>query len=230
MNLVIHSHKVFALVESNQKNPIRYHILHKVGQTYTDQSGEFKCKDYMNDIVAKYNGINLCPYGMDFNKIKVNRNGVHLLLTKLVYKDQLGAKLKLLSESAEEDGLPPLKITDVPQGFVIFIDKKYFVSTYVISYLMSCIRICHSDEVVTSIYSMVDQDRTIVYNQDNPFGYQRALIAKNGFLNPCVSFSYLGKTKDDAFIRKYAKDNICSFHGLGIQAIAQTLVCEGVWK
>ena len=234
MNIVLAKYKLHDLTESSQTNPIRYHILHRVDDTYTDQSGEFKCKDYMNDIVAKYQGININPYGMDFAKIKVNDEGVYLLLTKLKHVDNLQAGLSMISTQTEKDGYPALQTTPVKEGIVLFIDKAYFVSTYVISFLMSCVRLVHSETTYESVEQLVTTERKSYdahgNSQDNPFGFYSKQMAKNMFKNPCISFTYLGPDKDDAYIRNFTQNYHTSFHGLGIQSVVGCLICNGVWK
>lgn len=229
MKIETHSHKLFDLTESSQSNPIRYNILYKEGNTYTDQSGEFKCKDYMNDVVAKYHGMDLSVYGMDFASIKLNGEGVYLLLSKLKYKGNLQAGLALISEQAVGDGLPPLVVTPVDVRLVVFIDRAYFASTYLISYLMSCIRLCHSEEAVTSIPDMVEKSRN-GYAEDNPFSHYRKQIAKNGFKNPCLYFTYIGAGKNEDQIRKWISNYQVGLHNNGVKSISNLLNAAGVWK
>ena len=140
----------------------------------------------------------------------------------------------MLGTQAEKDGYPALQTTPVKEGVVVFIDKAYFVSTYVISFLMSCIRMAHSETVYESVEQLVVMERkgydAYGIYVDNPFGYYGKQMAKNMFKNPCISFTYLGLDKDDDYIRRFAQNHHTSFHGLGVQAIAGALVCNGVWK
>ena len=56
---------VYHYSEAPQSNPLRWQLYYREENTFTPQTGQFRCKDYLNDVCAKYNGKNEASYAME---------------------------------------------------------------------------------------------------------------------------------------------------------------------
>src|SRR5215217_7220298 len=74
----------YALSEVGQTNPLRWVVLHRTDEeTFVAQTTGFKCKDYFNDLVAKYHGHELSIYGFSTAKVEVNEEGLYVQLKNI---------------------------------------------------------------------------------------------------------------------------------------------------
>jgi len=218
------AHLPFKLNETGQINPLRWSILYlEEDGSYENQTGEFKCKDYFNDVVAKYNGFVLNVHGMNFEHIKLNTEGVYVRLSRLKWHAQLKANLQLIRDNAVENGLPPLNFSQDGAHILIFIPKVFFSSTYQISYLTYLIRMAHCDKVFTSIRSLVEANP---YTQvDNPLGRWREHVLRHGYKPAFGGWTFLG---DSVQVTQENKTKwMYCIHNAGCQATLTMLNIAG---
>jgi hypothetical protein len=137
--------KDYFLTESPQNNPLRWVLLFRKDDTLVPQTAEFRCKDYLNDLVAKYHGQVFKVYGFDTEKININEEGCYFLLKNIVNEDKFISNISnVINAEVEED--KELLIEDLrEQGLVIFIPKYFFSNTYLISLVSYLIRVCNNN-------------------------------------------------------------------------------------
>jgi len=185
----------FDLSEANQSNSLRWSILYKEADgSFTDQTGLFKCKDYFNDVVAKYHGVEIKVYGFDTVPMSLNEEGVWVLLSQLKYTDNLMPHLAMLAEKAVQDGLDPFSFERQENDILLFVPRCYFDSTYRISFLTGMIRIAHSEGRFNSLAELYEKypERS----RDKPFyHFQDAALLENGFKSPIDGWMFHGKDK-----------------------------------
>ena len=172
--------------EIDQPNPLRWEILFlDEDQVFKPQTAKFKCKDFLNDYVAKLTGgKDIAIYGMDTSTVKINDNGMWIRLSNIkgqelfinninrVVNEKLQAELGL-SISCES-----LKANKV----LMFIPKGVFINTYLISQVAWLIRLCNYGVELKSWEEAIDHaitgpDRAIQYSGKN-------LMKKWGFKVP----------------------------------------------
>ena len=134
--------------EIEQLNPLRWEILFKNADgVFEPQTAKFKCKDFFNDIVAKYNGHNLTIYGMDTSSIKLNEEGVYVRLKNL-FRDN-----PYFIENLQRIVIDPVKQelgaeiwfkkVNTTVG-LLFLPREVFKNTYIISLVTYLIRCCNN--------------------------------------------------------------------------------------
>lgn len=138
--------------EIDQPNPIRWQILYRQSEDRTvfeKQSGKIKCRDFFNDIVAKYNGH---PpgyiYGFNADNLKLNEEGMYFYLTNLQDKFESNIVNKVNTILVNDDS-PPLEIQMLgDKAALLLIPRHYFSSTYQISLVTLMIRVSNYGEEV----------------------------------------------------------------------------------
>ena len=198
MIINVGAHLPFPLLEIGQINPLRWNILFKEEDgSFTSQTGVFKCKDYLNDAVAWYNGVKVAVYGMNFNNIKLNEEGVYLHLTGLNYKKALLNNLEIISKEGEANGLPALSFEGEAKNILLFVPREYFRNTYTISFLSYCIRISHCGKLFTAFEDVIANEA--YKDVDNPFRKYYSKVMASKFQAPikASAWTYLGKTMED---------------------------------
>lgn len=184
------------LSEAGQNNPLRWNLLFRTSEegVYESQTGIFKCKDYFNDIVAKYQGLSFHAHGLDTTNIQLNEEGTPIELSSLSYTDQLLSNLQVISNEAEKFELPPLPFKANGKDVLLFIPREYYKSTYIISFLTYCIRISHCPTIFSSFDDLV---KNVDWRAlDNPFGRHYDKIMAERFEPPIkghTGWEYLGK-------------------------------------
>ena len=130
-----------------QANPLRWLVMFQNEEgKFVQQTLPFKCKDYFNDFVAKYQGHAFKQYGMPCGSVKVNTYGMWLLLTNIT--DQFIGNIerainpKLEAETGHK--LNPVKVEDKPDHVLVLLPRSLFDSTYTMSYLTLIIRACNA--------------------------------------------------------------------------------------
>lgn len=134
--------------EVGQTNPLRWKTLFREkDNTFIDQSGWVKCKDFYNDTVAFFKeGSVFSIYGYE-NKIKKNDEGVYFLLRYVkdratFHKNLAVMNSRLLKDlgcvvTAEDND------TQTQDEVVILIPTELWESTYRISMVTMVIRLCN---------------------------------------------------------------------------------------
>lgn len=210
--------------EVGQTNPLRFVCLYKDGDSFSEQSKEFKCKDFFNEIVAKYHGHLLGCYGFTADSIKTNDEGVWVELRHIVNQEVYQANIKLVNALIARDGLPQLELLPYKKGFVCLLPRQFFSDTYLVSLLTYLMRVSNVGEVVADATFMEHPTKPI----DNPFSGVYAKVIKRGFKtpeNPANSYYYYGKDHD------YKKvPQVYNVHNCGVNQWTSMLMAEGLYK
>ena len=179
--------------EVGQTNKLRWiNCFREQDGTFSHESLVWKCKDFLNEIVRKYQGQDSSIYGYNAGSMRVNEEGVwHRLLfihDIEVFKKNLGSISKL-------PGYVPLEIydceqapQDTKQGLMVLIPKYYFENTYRISVLTYIMRICNVDKVIEDFINHPTK------SIDNTSPKHHDAIIKRGFVEPVKGYwYYVGK-------------------------------------
>ena len=181
--------------EVPQTNPLRWvNLFRNEDGSFTHTSKRWKCKDFMNEIVRKFQGQNSQIYGFNSQDIATNEDGVWLRLLHLVNKDAFIKNLRSINSWASKCGYPPVDLEDLPSAeeVIIRIPRKYFENTYSISFLTYFIRVANVDEVVQ------DWAKHPTKNIDCPFESHWDTALKQGFAPPVEGYwYYMGKKYTD---------------------------------
>jgi hypothetical protein len=198
MNIVIKAYKGphTSYAEVGQTNPLRWECLYKESEgVFSKQSKLWKCKDFLNEIVAKYHGHLLGCYGFTADSVQTNEEGVYVLLTNIVDKDVYRQNIGSINSLAAAQGFPTIELIDADEGFVCLLPRKYFETTYPVSLLTYLMRVANTGTVVTDALWLEHPTKSI----DNPFASVYAEVMKQGFKTPDNvgnSYYYYGKSHD----------------------------------
>lgn len=213
-----------AYSEVGQTNSLRFVCLYKDGETFSEQSKEFKCKDFFNEIVAKYHGHILGCYGFTAESIKTNDEGVWVELRHITDTKVYQENIKLVNALIERDGLPPLELLPYKNGFVCLLPRPFFDNTYLISFLTYLMRVSNVGEVIKDPTFMEHPTKPI----DSPFSSVYAKVIKRGFKtpeNPGNSYYYYGKNNNYK-----VKPQVYNVHNCGVAQWTSLLMAEGLYK
>lgn len=144
----------FDYSEVSQINPIRWEICYFNGTSMKVQTGKFKCKDFFNDVVAKYHGTYFRIYGFDNEKLKLNDEGVYVRVTGIVNFAQFAENIELVINSVVEDKITVKKY--YRKGALLFIPRWFFENTYKISLVTLLIRLCNYGVVYNSLEEAIN--------------------------------------------------------------------------
>lgn len=130
--------------EAPQANPLRWQVFHREEDVFTPQTGRFMCKDYLNDVVARYYDTRVIAYGLDNNTMKLNDDGVWLRLYNVKHPEVLMHNIACCIN--EENPDHPLTMEMVDDTMLVFVPRYYFKQTYLISLVSYIIRISNGDK------------------------------------------------------------------------------------
>lgn len=208
-------HLPFHLNESAQVNSLRWNILYKQKDgSFENQSGVFKCKDYFNDVVALKMGLKFIVHGFDNSRIKLNEEGMYILLTNLTTPKELLNNIKLISSEAERCGYPNIPVSEENKDLVLFIDNRYLESTYIISWLTYIIRIAHCGKAYETYEEFSNNCPT--KDIDNPMGKYQNIAFEQSFKQPTDGWFYLGKKYNEGVIAANAQGYAYAIHNNGV--------------
>lgn len=169
--------------EVEQKNPLRWRIMHRVKDTMVSQSHLIKCKDFFNDVVAWHMAKKEFSIYRFSNKIKFNRNGVWIHLTKIAKMPMFLENLAMVNAKLKEQldvevRIEPHNDTEL----LIMIPSKVWTSTYYISLLSLAIRWSNYDVVYKSWEEMFDK-KSPAYKAEDDSCNEKTLsfVKQNGF-------------------------------------------------
>lgn len=128
--------------EAPQSNPLRWQVLYRDGDTFIPQTLRFMCKDYLNDVVARYYGKDVSAYGLDNRSMKLNAEGVWLRLFNISNKEVFMHNIACCINAEKPD--QPLTFEVVDDTLLVFVPRYYFNQTYLISLASYIIRISNS--------------------------------------------------------------------------------------
>lgn len=132
-----------AYSEVPQYNPLRWKIMSKQDDTFVDQTGWIKCKDFFNDLVAKEYGVEFPIYGFNNADIKKDAEGYYFLLNFIENKERFLANIKVVNKRLKEDTGVVLSTFDVdePEQVVLLLPNELWANTWMVSlvtYLIRC--------------------------------------------------------------------------------------------
>jgi hypothetical protein len=157
--------------EVGQINPLRWKTLLRDGDTFTDQSGWIKCKDFYNDTVAYFKaGTIFNMYGYH-NKIEKNEEGVYFLLKYVKDVASFQANLSVINEQLLKDLGTIVSIVPYEGAgdeVVILIPNELWESTYRISMITFVIRLGNYGYKFTDWASLWDTNSP-AYTQKEAF-------------------------------------------------------------
>lgn len=210
------AHLPLSFAENIQVNPLRWQALYKNPDgSFEDQTGVFKCKDYFNDIVAKYLDIDTNAFGFDTSKMKYNEEGVYILCSQLNHIPQFLDNIELISKQAESQGFPAFSGEKInTTTCLLFFPREYFRSSYITSLLTYLVRIAHCDEAFTEFSDFITNHPT--KDVDNPFREKSGQIMSLLFKEPVEDcWTYLGATKKTLITKVNAMGYSTSLHNAG---------------
>lgn len=206
----------YLLSESPQNNPLRWEVLFREDDTmFTPQTALFKCKDYFNDLVAKYHGVSVIVYGLNTEKIKLNDEGVYVRLHFLNDTDdvftsniELVINTNLRMQLGTEVGLEKLSDTQA----LLFIPRKLFDSTWTMSLLTYLIRLCNYGKPYLCLQDLFNDKHLQEHNYLSPF------VKKWGFEVPDLLADYW-YYNNDSYNSKANTTQGRVIHNNGIEAL-----------
>lgn len=148
--------------EVAQTNPMRWACLFLEDNVFVPQSGWWKCKDFLNDVVIYHElGKEFPMYGFQ-NKVKLNDEGGFVALKDVPvhFHDNLGVLNTWLVEKGFE---PILIVSDFEKAFdvatILLIPRTYWKNTFLISIITSLIRSCAFAKA-TTVKQLVKKEAT----------------------------------------------------------------------
>ncbi len=137
--------------EMTQINPIQWEMLYRDGDGFIPQTAKFKCKDFLNDVVAKYHGVDLDVYRMAFKPMEFNDEGLWLRLHNIQDFPTFSKNIaNLINNNVPTERavvIEPLDSTTV----LAFIPRYYFNQTYLISVVSYLIRVSNYKVVFNNV-------------------------------------------------------------------------------
>lgn len=142
--------------EIPQANPIRWCLYHYDAdkEEFTAQTDWFKCKDFFNDVVAKYHGVDGGVYGMNFRKITLNDYGLWVRL-KGLYPAFYDNVLLVAEKFQVTLNFAPFE-DDSAQCLTLF-PRELFDSTYKISLFTLLVRVANMTTKCSSYEELIKQ-------------------------------------------------------------------------
>ena len=134
---------VYYYNEAPQHNPLRWQFYYREGDKFIPQTGMFRCKDYLNDVCAKYNGKHVIAYGLNNKDMKLNDEGTWIVLRFVSHIDIFMPNIETCINN--ENPEYPLTMEVVDDKILMFIPRYYYNQTYLISLASYIIRISNTD-------------------------------------------------------------------------------------
>ena len=209
--------------EMPQNNPLRFTILFKNEDgTFDTQSSEFKCKDFFNEVVAAYHGQPLGAYSFETKGMKLQDEGVWVLLTHIIKMDSFVQNIGSINRLAAGDGMPAVSLLHAADGAcVALLPRSYFDNTYLISFLSYLIRVANTEDINPDPTWKTHSTLEI----DCPFRNVFHKVMARGFKSPDIkSFYYAGKKHD----HKQKLTSSYIVHNNGVASWTALMMAEGL--
>lgn len=129
------------LSEFPQKNKLRWQVLSKKDDVLIAQSPWFKCKDFLNDVVARRHGCVFKIYGLDNQPLNGEPDGVFLLLKNLS-SSFLNNYQRSVAPRLKQDLDVEVVFSRLDEYLCAFVPAKLWTKTYYISLWAYLIRVC----------------------------------------------------------------------------------------
>lgn len=152
--------------EMPQANPLRWCVYYydDLNETFTAQTDWFKCKDFFNDFVAKYHGVEGRVYGMSTSGMSINDYGMWLRL-KALYPAFYKNALLVAEKFGVELTLAPFD--DDSSQCLTLLPRALFKSTYTISLFTLLLRAANNSQEFSSYEELVktSKERLLSYTE-----------------------------------------------------------------
>lgn len=155
---------VYHYSEAPQGNPLRWQLYYREENTFTPQTGRFMCKDYLNDVCAKYNGKDVIAYGLNNKNMKLNDEGTWIVLRFVQHPEVFMHNIEKCINEEVSDADMCLTMEVVDDKILMFIPRYYYNQTYLISLASYIIRISNTnvkfksfDDALTSKNAQADR-------------------------------------------------------------------------
>ena len=208
--------------EVGQTNKLRWVCLHKDADgNFSEQSKEFKCKDFFNEIVAKYHGHILGCYGFTAEPIQTNDEGVWVELRYIANQDVYEKNIGSINKLCKRDGVPEIELIRYGKGVVCLLPRAYFNDTYLISFLTYLMRVANVDVVVEDPTWREHPTKSI----DCPFASMFDVVMNRGFKTPktaAKAYYYAGKAHNYS-----VKPPVSYVHNCGVLQWSSHIKAEG---
>ena len=149
--------------EAPQSNSLRWQVFYRNGDVFTPQTGVFMCKDYLNDVCAKYNGKDVIAYGMNTKDMKLNDDGIWLKLYFIKNNKYFLDNIERCVNTENPEYPVSTEVLD-NNTLLMFIPRYYFNSTYLISLLAFVIRVSNNTLKFKSLDDLLTRSNTIPEN------------------------------------------------------------------
>lgn len=172
--------------EEPQGNPIRWQLLYREeDESYTEQSGVLQCKDFFNDVVAFLKAEKLFGiYGFN-NKVKINDEGMYLLLSGIADKELFVHNLVVLNSRIEEDLGEHIYFEDADNDtLLVCLPPSLWDSTYQISLATMLIRCCNYNFLYDTWDDFFGEKAPLNANEVAFTPAAKKLAQQYGFVNP----------------------------------------------
>lgn len=173
--------------EVGQSNPLRYVFLYRDDNgDFTHTSGEFKCKDYFNEVVSALRGGGGNVYNMDYASTKRNEGVTYVRLLNIINRDVFFSNLVKVNERLVADGFPEFVMEPGVESkdAVLSLPDDLFRTTWTTSLLWYLIRVSN---VAGRITNWVAHPTKSI---DNPFGSYYTKVMEQGFKPPRANYWY----------------------------------------
>lgn len=182
--------------EIDQRNPIRWELFYlNEANELEPQTAQFKCKDFLNDVVGWYYDKKGVVYGFNTHNMKFNDEGVYIRVSNIKHPLQWLTNVENTLQKPLEQALGVrLDITLLDLAtYLIFVPKTVFSKTYYISLASFLIRISNNDYLYESIEQVFTDRNGPVFDskKENTLDQlQVPELAKAGFNLPTELTEY----------------------------------------
>lgn len=212
--------------EVGQTNQLRWICLFREADStdtslvFSEQTKQWKCKDFLNEIVAKLHGHLLGCYGFTADSVQTNDEGVWVKLLNIHNKDAYRANIGSINELARAQGFADVTLHEIEDGFVALLPRQYFDSTYSVSLLTYLMRVSNVPHAISDKTFKEHPTKSI----DNPFPAVYNQVLEQGFTTPNNvggSYYYYGRKHDYS-----KKPQVMMVHNCGVAQWTNTLNAE----
>lgn len=128
--------------EIYQVNPIKWETLFRTKEYFRATSSPFKCKDFLNDVVAYYNNKqSFCMYSFK-NRIRFNKEGLYLCVTEILNPEQFKENIeKAINVTLKEQLSCEIEVfLNDSKNIILLFPKQLLKNTFYISLVTMLIR------------------------------------------------------------------------------------------
>jgi len=241
---ITYTHPNNSLVESAQKNPLRWVCLKKRLDIFTNTTPVFKCKDYFNDfVVHRHMKKIFSQYGMKSNEAKFDRKGgMWVLLANVTsylasniencINTEFGLTwgIKLVYQDLEADTVEGNLDSLEAYGYVnrnkfglLYIPKEALTNTLRISLMTLLIRNCNIDHQLYNYDELIQPELAMDGQLDNA-RYNMLKERKYNFASEKDFVYHCGEyTNSQVEWKDYDKTTV---HNCGIMGFTNAFVTE----